>query len=71
MSDDKNVIRSLGGPAKLAELLGYAKRGGVQRVQNWMVRGIPAKVRLDHPHIFSSRHTDGDSCAQDVGDLNA
>ena len=53
MSDDKNVIQSLGGPAKVAELLGYDKHGGVQRVQNWTVRGIPAKVRLDHPHIFT------------------
>lgn len=53
MTDDKNVIQSLGGPAKLAELLGYDKHGGVQRVQNWTVRGIPAKVRLDNSHIFT------------------
>ncbi len=58
MSDDKNVIHSLGGPAKVAELLGYDKRGGVQRVQNWTVRGIPAKVRLDNPHIFTKSHVE-------------
>jgi hypothetical protein len=59
MSDDKNVIQSLGGPARVAELLGYDKHGGVQRVQNWTVRGIPAKVRLDNPHIFPNLHREG------------
>lgn len=45
---DKDLIESLGGPAKLAARLGYS----VQRVQNWKDRGIPAQVRLDHPDIF-------------------
>ncbi|MDQ4625050.1 MULTISPECIES: hypothetical protein [Janthinobacterium] len=54
MNNDKKQITELGGPTKLAELLGYAKQGGVQRVQNWMVRGIPSKVRLDHPEIFAA-----------------
>lgn len=50
---DNDLIRALGGPTKVAELLGYDKaKGGVQRVQNWLERGIPAKVKLDHPHIF-------------------
>jgi hypothetical protein len=52
MSGDKQIIETLGGPAKVCELLGYAKHGGVQRVQNWTVRGIPAKVKLDNPHLF-------------------
>lgn len=54
MNNDKEQIVELGGPTKLAELLGYAKQGGVQRVQNWMVRGIPSKVKLDHPEIFAA-----------------
>lgn len=49
---DKKLIESLGGPAKVAELLGYEKHGGVQRVQNWLARGIPSKVKVEHPEIF-------------------
>ena len=50
---DAERIESLGGPTQVAELLGFSKtQGGVQRVQNWIKRGIPAKVKLDHPHIF-------------------
>lgn len=50
---DAERIRSLGGPTEVAEMLGFDKaQGGVQRVQNWLTRGIPSKVKLDHPHIF-------------------
>ena len=53
MESDKSLIERLGGPAKVAERLGYDKRkGGVQRVQNWLSRGIPAAVKLQHPSIF-------------------
>jgi hypothetical protein len=52
MSNDKQLIESLGGPAKVAGLLGYDKQGGVQRVHNWMTRGIPPKVKLEHPELF-------------------
>lgn len=52
MSTDKQLIDDLGGPAKVAELLGYTKHGGVQRVQNWTTRGIPPKVKLEHPELF-------------------
>ena len=45
-------IESLGGPAKVCELLGYEKDGGVQRVQNWTTRGIPSDVKLKFPEIF-------------------
>lgn len=37
---------------KVAELLGYAKDGGVQRVQNWKTRGIPPAVKLERPDLF-------------------
>lgn len=51
--DDPELIKSLGGPAKVAELLGFDKTaGGVQRVQNWITRGIPPKVKLEHPEVF-------------------
>lgn len=50
---DAARIKALGGPTKVAELLDLDKaQGGVQRVQNWIKRGIPSKVKLDHPHIF-------------------
>lgn len=51
------LIQALGGPTRVAELLGYDKRsGGVQRVANWARRGqIPPRVQLDHPHIFAAK----------------
>ena len=53
---DKEIIESLGGPTKVAELLQYDKRkGGAQRVQNWITRGIPARVKLDHLSIFGDQ----------------
>lgn len=50
--DDRELILRAGGPAKLAAKLGYDKRSGVQRVHNWMTRGIPARVKLERPEIF-------------------
>jgi len=52
MCEDKKLIEQLGGPAKVAELLAYPKHGGVQRVQNWISRGIPARVKLENPELF-------------------
>jgi hypothetical protein len=50
---DRQTIDRLGGPTKLAELLGYDKRkGGVQRIQNWKERGIPPGVKLMRPDLF-------------------
>lgn len=49
---DAELIEKLGGPAALAERLGYDKDGGVQRVQNWRTRGIPAQVKVEFPAIF-------------------
>lgn len=49
---DWALITYLGGPAKVARLLGYESRGGIQRVQNWRYRGIPAEVKLAFPEIF-------------------
>jgi hypothetical protein len=53
MKSDAALIDALGGPAKVAELLGYDKqRGGVQRVHNWLGRGIPPRVKLERPDLF-------------------
>lgn len=49
---DAHLIERLGGPAKVAELLGLDKDGGTQRVHNWKARGIPSRVRLDHAEVF-------------------
>lgn len=55
MNEDSKLIDALGGPAKVAELLGYSKLdGGVQRVHNWRTRGIPSKVRLEHANVFAA-----------------
>lgn len=52
MTDDRSLIESLGGPTRVAELLGLPKQGGAQRVHNWLARGIPAKVKVEHPELF-------------------
>ena len=51
---DSDLIDLLGGPARLAARLGFEKSGGVQRVHNWRIRGIPARVKLQHPDLFLS-----------------
>lgn len=53
---DRELIESLGGPAKVARLLGLPTKGGVQRVHNWMTRGIPSKVKLENPELFLMAH---------------
>lgn len=63
---DKDLIQELGGPSKVAELLEYDKSsGGVQRVQNWTTRGIPAKVKLARPDLFLGSATS--SSADPIG----
>jgi hypothetical protein len=49
---DAELIENLGGPAKVCDLLKISKQGGVQRVQNWKVRGIPARVKVERPDLF-------------------
>nr|WP_261547322.1 hypothetical protein [Burkholderia multivorans] len=50
---DRITIARLGGPARVAELLGYEKHlGGTQRVCNWLARGIPAAVKVERPDLF-------------------
>ena len=50
---DSDVILAFGGPTALAKKLGMdPSTGGVQRVQNWMTRGIPRAVKWDHQDVF-------------------
>jgi hypothetical protein len=53
MHSDSQLIDALGGPAKVALMLGYdTDAGGVQRVSNWKKRGIPSKVKVERPDLF-------------------
>jgi len=54
---DLELITQLGGPARVAELLGFDKATGTQRVFNWTKResGIPAQVKLDFPQLFQRK----------------
>lgn len=49
---DAELIRRLGGPSKVAEILCIDKQGGAQRVQNWITRGIPSQIKVTYPHLF-------------------
>lgn len=49
---DADLIRKLGGPTKVASLLGLPKFGGAQRIQNWMARGIPSAIKVKRPDLF-------------------
>jgi hypothetical protein len=49
---DADLIDSLGGPTRVAQLLAWTDAGAVQRVSNWKRRGIPPRVRLDYPAVF-------------------
>lgn len=49
---DAKLIEALGGPTRIAELICVEKMGGVQRIQNWTVRGIPAAMKVKYPHLF-------------------
>lgn len=49
---DAEIISHHGGPSNLARLMGLEKPGSVQRVSNWIARGIPAEVKLAHPELF-------------------
>jgi hypothetical protein len=66
MKTDAQIIEGLGGPAKVAELLGFKSEIGTQRVHNWKVRGIPAAVRLKHLDIFSASSDDATNPAKDA-----
>ena len=49
---DRDIITALGGPVKMAKLLGYDLPAGQWRVNNWVKRGIPPKVKLERPELL-------------------
>ncbi|MEB2504610.1 hypothetical protein SB394_11875 [Burkholderia sp. BCCIQ04A] len=49
---DRQVIAKHGGPAKFARLLELDEPGGTQRVSNWLRRGIPPSIKLEHLDLF-------------------
>lgn len=49
---DAEIIDHFGGPARLAERLGWMESRAIQRIHNWRRRGIPAAVKLRHADIF-------------------
>lgn len=61
MKNDAEIIRKLGGAAKVARLLNLPKKSGAQCVHNWKTRGIPARIKLCRPDLFLGRQEkDGD-----------
>lgn len=59
---DAQLIGRFGGATKLAARLGFPLQGGgVQRVQNWKERGIPAAVELANPWIADERRAMSDA----------
>jgi hypothetical protein len=52
ISPDWALIQKLGGPAAVARELKMKETTGVQTVQNWKYRGIPARVKLSRPDLF-------------------
>lgn len=68
---DRRLIEALGGATRVAGLLGFDKqRGGVQRVHNWISRGIPAHVKVKRPDLFlrDLTATDGAPSSTEVRD---
>lgn len=52
MNTEIDVIGLLGGPKRVAEMLGFShKPGAIQRVSNWRHRGIPPGILLAHPEF--------------------
>lgn len=50
---DKAIIDAHGGAAELARELGFdTSAGGVQRVYNWMWRGIPDAIRWKYRDVL-------------------
>lgn len=52
---DSEIIQNLGGATAVAKRLGLKTPDGARRVHNWITRGIPAQIRLDHPRLFNQK----------------
>lgn len=49
---DRDIIATLGGPVKMAIQLGYELPAGQWRVNNWVQRGIPSRVKVARPDLI-------------------
>lgn len=54
---DRALIEALGGPTAVARRLKMPGNlvTNARKVQQWTVRGIPAKWKLKHPNILGGR----------------
>ena len=52
---DKEIVEFYGGGTKLARKLGLLTHPDRIKVNNWKVRGIPAKIKLQYPELFLKR----------------
>ena len=52
IQSDAELIKSLGGPTKVAQALCSDPPVSVQRVQNWLTRGIPSHIKVKYPQMF-------------------
>lgn len=52
IEQDAALIKDLGGPTAVSNMLGFKNPGGPNRVANWITRGIPAAVKVKRPDIF-------------------
>ncbi len=50
--NDEEIIRALGGPTAVARSLGLDTPSGSRRVHNWIKRGIPFRVKVEHKALF-------------------
>ena len=51
----KEVIHALGGPTKVAKILGFEGRNGACRVSMWISRNrIPAEIQLQNLEFFNA-----------------
>ncbi len=50
--NDADIIRELGGPTAVARSLGLEVPNGSRRVHNWIKRGIPFRIKVEHKSLF-------------------
>jgi hypothetical protein len=53
--NDKEIIEYYGGSTKLARKLGLLSHHDAIKVNQWKVRGIPARIKLQFPEVFLRR----------------
>ena len=52
IQSDAELIKALGGPTKVAQAISADPPVSVQRVQNWLTRGIPSHIKVKYPKLF-------------------